>query len=363
MFFYNIIRLILVMLNHHLKNILRSVFPFFYILILLFSCSKKNFSYLPEYHFKSLNSKPDYANLNYWAAHPYKNDPGDSVPAPLRSTYIKDSLADVFFIHPTTLTAKNDPRWNAPIDDAALNEKTDYTTILYQASAFNEKCRVFAPRYRQAHYRSFFVDTAVSGKYLDLAYEDIRNAFLYYLQYENKGRPIIIASHSQGTVHAARLLKEFFENKPLQKQLVCAYIIGMPVPSTYFQELKPCTGPASTGCYMSWRSYHTGYTEPLFVANEKYSCVVTNPLSWRTDTVFVAAKYNLGAVLFSFNKIIKRVVSARVHHNILWCSKPNVFGKIFIKKQNYHAGDINLFYMNIRENVVVRIAAFGKAGL
>ncbi|MEI9958310.1 MAG: hypothetical protein WDM90_18855 [Ferruginibacter sp.] len=63
------------------------------------SCSKKNFSSLPEYQFKSKDKKPDYSNLHYWAAHPWKKNVADSVPKPLRSTYKPDTSADVFFIH------------------------------------------------------------------------------------------------------------------------------------------------------------------------------------------------------------------------------------------------------------------------
>jgi hypothetical protein len=45
----------------------------------------------------------------------------------------------------------------------------------------------------------------------------VKTAFLYYLQHYNNGRPIIIASHSQGATHGKRLLKEFFDGKELQK--------------------------------------------------------------------------------------------------------------------------------------------------
>ena len=326
----------------------------------LWSCSKKNFSYLPAYQFKSIDKKPDYADLNYWAAHPWKKDPSDSIPKPLLAGYSKDSTADVFFIHPTTLTAPGDTSWNADIDDAEINAKTDYSTILYQASVFNASCRVFAPRYRQAHIKAFFIPDSMSEKYFDIAYEDIKTAFVYYLSHYNNGRPIIIASHSQGTKHAGRLLKEFFENKPLQDKLVCAYIIGLPVPDNYFTVLKPCKDSLSTGCFIGWRTYKKGYTEPDFVAKETFKCVVTNPLSWTSDTTFFSSVNNKGGVLLKFNKIIRGVVSTQIHHNVLWSSKPRVFGKIFFTKKNYHVGDINLFYINIRENIAKRIAAFTK---
>ncbi len=315
---------------------------------------------MPEYGFTSTDGKPDYSKLYYWAAHPWKNDRSDSVPKPLRQNFTKDSSADVFFIHPTTLTAKDDERWNAPIDDAFINAKTDYSTILYQASVFNEQCRVFAPRYRQAHIRAFFTADKAADTAFEMAYEDVKAAFEYYLQHYNNGHPIIIASHSQGTKHAARLLKEYFEGKPLQNKLVCAYIIGLPVPENYFSSIPPCKDAGSTGCIVSWRTFKSGYTEPNFVAKENFKAVVINPLSWTTDTIHISSSQNKGGVLLKFNKLVPHAVDAQIHNNVLWTGKPNVFGKIFFTKKNFHVGDINLFYMNIRENVKYRIAAYWK---
>jgi hypothetical protein len=330
------------------------------IIAISFSCSKKNFAAAPEYQFTSANKKPDYSDLNYWAAHPWKKDPSDSVPKPLQKSYVKDSSVDVFFIYPTSLTSEKDSRWNADIDDAVLNSKTDYSSILYQASVFNEQCRVFAPRYRQAHIRAFFVQDSISKKYFDTAYEDVKNAFEYYLAHFNNGRPVIIASHSQGTKHAARLLKEYFDGTVLKNKLVCAYIIGLPVPDNYFSVLPACKDSTSTGCIISWRTYRRGYTEPVFVAKENFKAIVINPLSWNSDSTFIPSVKNDGGVLLKFNKIVPHVVNASIHHNVLWTCKPNVFGKIFFNKKNFHVGDINLFYMNIRENVRTRIGAFWK---
>lgn len=346
--------------TYFLIRVTGKIFLFLVLVFLNFSCSKKNFSSAPEYQFTSADKKPDYSNLNYWAAHPWKKDPSDSVPKPLRKSFYKDSSVDVFFIHPTTLTADEDGRWNADIDDAVINSKTDYSTILYQASVFNEQCRVFAPRYRQAHLKAFFIPDSVSKQYFDLAYEDVKNAFEYYLLHFNNGRPIIIASHSQGTKHAARLLKEYFEGKSLKNKLVCAYIIGLPVPENYFTSIAACKDAASTGCIVSWRTYKRGYTEPVFVAKESFKAIVVNPLSWTSDTSFIPSLKNDGGVLLKFNKIVPHAVNASIHQNVLWTCKPNMFGKIFLTKKNFHVGDINLFYMNIRENVKTRIGAFWK---
>ena len=331
------------------------------VLFISTSCSKKNYSQKAAYQFKSTDGNPDYTNLDYWAAHPYKWDPSDSIPKPLRKNYFKDSVADVFFVHPTTLTSSKNSNSNALIDDAEINAKTDYSAILYQASAFNEKCRVFAPRYRQAHYGNYFTnDTMRARKAFEIAYQDVKNAFETYLKKYNNGQPIIIAAHSQGTTHAARLLKEYFEGKILQNKLICAYIIGMPIQDNYFKLLKPCIDSMSTGCYVTWRTFKKGYEGSEAVQKETFKVVVTNPHTWSTDTAYARASLNTGAVLINFNKVIPSVVDAQVHKNILWTSKPRFFGNLFLTQDNYHVGDINFFYNNIRQNVKTRIGVYLK---
>ena len=325
-----------------------------------FSCSDKYQLYRSHYQFKSPDGKPNYANLDYWAAHPWKHDPSDSVPAPLTNE-AKDSSVDVFFLHPTTFTVNRKlENTNAGIDDDYINAKTDYSTILYQASVFNQQCRVFAPRYRQAHIASFFSkDKAKAAKAFDLAYEDIKTAFEYYIKNWNKGRPVIIASHSQGSLLAERLLKEFFEGTPLQNKLVVAYIVGWPVPKEYFTSLKMCTDSLQTGCLCSWRTFRKGYVPPL-LKNENGNSYVTNPLTWTTTNEYASKKLNKGSVLTKFNKVYCQTTDAQISNGFLYVKKPKFPWSFIYFTKNYHVGDINLFYLNIRENIKQRIDAFMK---
>ena len=347
------------MLNAKRKNFFKkNGYVFFIIITSILSCSQK---YIPnniDYNFKSSKGIPDYSSLNYWSSHPWKTNPADNIPSSIKDKN-KDSLADVFFIYPTTYT---DPSmrmgWNADIDNMELNKKTDNSTILYQASVFNQDCRVFAPRYRQTNLKAFYTeDKLASEKAFDLAYKDVKNAFEYYLKNYNHGRPIIIASHSQGTLHAARLLKEFFENKSLNKKLICAYIIGLPVFIDYFTELQPCKDSSATGCFITWRTFKEGYI-PAFVRKEKQQAYVTNPLTWKLDENFAASSLNKGGILIDFNKVIPGLVHAQIHGSVLWVNKPKFFGNVFITMKNYHIADYNLFYMNIRENVKTRIQSY-----
>ena len=95
--------------------------------------------------------EPDYGNLFYWAASPFKEDASDSIPDFLKSE-TRDTRADVFFIHPTSFFGEAETAaWNADLTDTIVNNETDSRSILFQATVFNGSCRVFAPRDRQAN--------------------------------------------------------------------------------------------------------------------------------------------------------------------------------------------------------------------
>ncbi|HEX2606691.1 MAG TPA: DUF3089 domain-containing protein [Flavisolibacter sp.] len=319
----------------------------------------------PNYHKWSQNytveqpvAVPDYTRLDYWAAHPWKHDPSDSLPEALKDEP-KDSLVDVFFIYPTTYIKKTGG-WNADINDPDLNARTDYTTILYQASVFNQHARLFAPRYRQANFQAFFTDDPQALAAFDTAYTDVRNAFLEYLHHYNNGRPIIIAGHSQGAKMCEYLLKEFVDGKALHQQLVATYIIGWPVPDTFFKTIPVCQSPDQTGCFCSWRTLREGYLTD-YMKKETFTAPVTNPLSWTTSTTPVPRSANKGSVLRNFSKIVPHTTNGRIQGNVLWVDRPKFPGSMFYRAKNYHIADINLFYINLRTNIENRITTFLKA--
>ncbi|HEX4875398.1 MAG TPA: DUF3089 domain-containing protein [Chitinophagaceae bacterium] len=324
----------------------------------LLACSGKYKIYESNYTFKSTDGAPDYSNLDYWAAHPGKWDPADSIPPSLQKEE-RNEKADVFFIHPTTFTKKKEKDIaNATIDDHFINAKTDYSTILYQASVFNASCRIYAPRYRQAHIHNFFTkDKTAAEVAFKKAYEDVKASFLYYLKNWNKERPIIIAGHSQGALMAERLLKEFFEGKELEKKLVAAYVIGWPVPKDYFSVLPMCKDSLQTGCVISWRTYRNGYV-PRYINTDTGNALATNPLTWTTTGEYAPRKLNLGSVLTKFNKVYTHTTDARLTNGLLYVSKPRFPWSFLYFTRNYHIADINLFYLNMRNNIRQRSAAY-----
>ncbi|GAA4376822.1 DUF3089 domain-containing protein [Hymenobacter koreensis] len=308
------------------------------------------------------SAAPNYSQPESWAALPTRADAADQLPA---GTDLQDrqaqAPADVFFVHPTTLFKPS--AWNADLADAQLNSFTDNSVIRKQASVFNAAGRIYAPRYRQATLISFFDSTANGKLALELAYGDVRAAFEFYLKHHNQGRPIIVAGHSQGTHHARRLVREFFDQDPkLRRQLVAAYLIGFDVPRSTYQMLQPCTDSLQTGCYVSWNTAEWGYEFTPF-----RNAVVTNPLTWALDTAAAPAALNRGSVPIGFDKIEPNVADAKIHNGVLWMHPPesNGYPRFLLPGQpllrhSFHIADYGLYYMNLRRNAVARVQAWQR---
>lgn len=302
-------------------------------------------------------SAPDYSNPGNWAALPHMKDASDTFAGTTNlGAFPQNHETDVFFLHPTSYTFPpvDAYPWNASLTDANINKRTDAGSIRYQASVFQGFSNIYAPRYRQAHYDAYLTpDTASARRAFEVAYTDIKAAFLYYLQNYYKGKPMLVASHSQGTTHALRLLKEFFDEDTLRNHLVCAYLIGMPVYDSVFVTLRPCSSDTQTGCYCSWRTYAAGYYPKGYQKPRVYP-VCTNPLTWKTDSVYAPAQMNTGGILRDMRKVITGLCDAQVRDGVLRIHKPHFKGNLFLNIKNYHIADYNLFYMNLNSNARIR---------
>lgn len=307
---------------------------------------------------------PDYANMKYWIAHPDQDDMADLVPGKGEIKEYQDSSdVDVFFIYPTIYTKKQDKEhpWFADVNDEKLNKNIATSTIKYQATVFNGSGKIYSPLYRQAHIGIYYAkNLPLKVEALDFAYQDVKKAFEYYLENWNNGRPIIIASHSQGTNHAVTLLRDFFEEKPLMEKLVAAYIVGMPLDKKTFSYLPVCDDARDTGCWLTWNTYAKDYYPPdhdFWYAD----ALNVNPLSWSTDETHVSWGENRGGVLKNYKKLRPGISDAQNKDGMLWISKLRFFGSFLINWDRYHIVDYNLFYMNIRENVEERVSTYLEA--
>mgnify|MGYP003692571059 CR=1 FL=1 len=306
-----------------------------------------------------LPATPEYGDEASWSALPWLDDTSDDVPKG-RAVSEGPGTADVFYLHPTIF--EEGSAWNASLDSTALNDEVDAWPVRHQAAIFNGAGRVFAPRYRQAHIRVFSVKDSLSLGALELAYSDIRAAFQHFLDHWDEGRPLIIAAHSQGSWHARWLLQEFFDGQPLQERLVAAYIPGMDIYPSDFKELKPCQTAVDLHCYCTWMSYGTGYV-PAWLGSKGAPPSAIHPITWTTAPCETNERDDhLGAVRESFRNKNPGSITAQLRpEGVLWVDQPHMFliGK-WLHRDNWHVGDFNLFWDNIRSNAHERLEGLAK---
>jgi hypothetical protein len=323
---------------------------------------------------------PVYASASAWAAWPGRPGGANAVPANSAAQDRQaEAKADVFFIHPTTYLSLL--IGNAPYDAAGRPETLIESYVLrFQASAFNGCCRIFAPRYRQASLGTFFSLGPRGEAALNLAYSDVLRAFDYYLAHENHGRPFIVASHSQGSIHAMRLLQERVAGTPLQGQLVAAYAVGSSLPRDIERSGLPiCRDARDTGCVINWASVKSGHTgsrrkyaiiwlDGRYQELSSRKAVCVNPLTWTKDGS-ATADANPGALPAvrphqPMPPVIPKLTGAVCEDGSLGVHIPfwerTGFTDILTVFGSYHDFDYNLFYMSIRQNAEDRAAAFSR---
>ena len=321
-------------------------------------------------------SAPDYADARNWAAGPA--GPGASAAVPGgASPAARNVPADVFYIHPTTF--RSTVQWNQDLSDATTNAWTDASVIARQASVFNACCRVFAPRYRQA---SFLDREGGRMQALELAYKDIEAAFDYYIAHENKGRPFILAGHSQGGFLVAELLQKRITGTPLRDRMVAAYTIGVGVAGSEiaarFPDVKPCRMPTETGCLLQWNAMLSD--ADLATASKRYAKYYTdrfgpaadpapiciNPLTFDTNRAAAAATQAKGAVPGDPGEgaprpLIRGAVAAECVHGLLSVKPAAALALKPLPGGVMHYHDYGLFYEDIRENAKLRVSAYLKS--
>jgi hypothetical protein len=309
---------------------------------------------LPAFNPAQQPAAPDYSLEKNWSALPFRKDEADKIPK--WETWVSDSLkeVDVFYIYPTLYMKGK--TWNADVEDKKLNRRIDTKPVRYQASVFNASCRVYAPRYRQSIIDVFYDSTSNGKNSLAFAYDDVKRAFEYYLKHYNAGRPFIIASHSQGTYHARRLLKEMLDGTELSKRMVAAYAIGFALYDTMYTVLKPCENATQTGCFITWASYKKGY-EPQSADRQLAGNICINPVTWSRDTMPVEVYFSKGTLLLDFSKRYEKACRTQIHNNVLWVENHlPIVGSM----NNLHIADYNLFWFDIRDNVAQRVKEYLK---
>ncbi|MFC3713145.1 DUF3089 domain-containing protein [Sphingoaurantiacus capsulatus] len=316
---------------------------------------------------------PDYASTGGWLAHPkLATDPARWAPegyqaAPKPGAYL-------FYVTPTAYLDR--ASWNAPADDEKTNERLA-VYLQTQASVFNGIAQVWAPRYREATFGAFLTDKKDGQAAIDFAYADVLRAFDAFVAAVPADRPILLAGHSQGSLHLLRLLRERVAGQPIAGRIVAAYIAGWPVSTTAdipALGLPACAEEGQPGCLLSWQSFaEPAETEqvvevydavPGFTGATRKGTpmVCTNPLTGRGGDA--PADANMGALIPESDMPKAKLAPGRVPARcdaqgfLLIGEPPADFDGYVLPGNNYHVYDYMMFWANLRADAEARLSGW-----
>ena len=294
----------------------------------------------------------DYADTTYWYAF------GDT-----------SKPADVFYVYPTVSAisfADNDSSWFADITQAEVREEANgnqrFNKMLYDDYNF------FAPYYRQMIFESYNQPDSILQKNAAFAAQDVKDAFQYYMEHGNQGRPFFLVGHSQGSQVLIELLKNGMTDE--QRQLmVAAYCIGYHVTAEelaqYPERLAPAADSLETGKLIIFNSA----TDTAALASVSRGDVLgVNPTVWNATSDTIPAEYQLGLAKYNETRdsvlIVPCVTRTYLYKHTTICPDldPDM---VFIPAYermfphgNLHFADSWLFAGNVKQNMACRLRNF-----
>jgi hypothetical protein len=218
-------------------------------------------------------AKNDYSNGDNWLCRPGRQD---ACAIDLASTVISadgklkheawaanpKAPIDCFYVYPTVS--------NAPTGNSGMvPQREEKAVIAAQFARFASQCRPYAPMYRQitlTALRAFISGNPIPADRA-LAYNDVLDAWNYYLEHDNQGRGVVLIGHSQGSGVLTQLIKSEIDGKPVQSRIISAILMGtsLPVPKGKdvggaFQHIPLCHSATQTGCVITYASFRA--TDP-----------------------------------------------------------------------------------------------------
>lgn len=282
--------------------------------------------------------------------------------------------ADVFFLYPTVYIHPGKRRHNMNPYNIVYRFFAWCLTV-WRAAVFKDSCNIFTPHYRQVGMEILDMTPEEVQPYVEIAYEDVKNAFYYYINNLNNGRPFVLAGHSQGSEQLLELLKREFKGGAFSDKFVAAYLIGYSVTKDDLAQnphLKIVQGELDTGGIITYNTSAEGLKLMKVVRRDGAVCV--NPLNWVTTGEYAPPNTNLGSVLLDLGKnfrIERRhftgayvdtkkgvLMIDRTALNRLLRMHAGFLNSLLLQRGTLHMLDIALFHRNLQKNVKDRLGAF-----
>ena len=162
---------------------------------------------------------------------------------------------DCFYVYPTVSDDKS-------VNSDLSIDPEEIAIAQFQASRYSQRCRVFAPMYRQLTLQA--IAGQVSASAVQLAYSDVRSAWKEYMRRFNHGRGVVLIGHSQGSGMLEELIRQRIDPfRSARRRLVSAILLGGNVTvrqgsdvGGVFRHVRACHTARQTGCVIAFSTFN-----------------------------------------------------------------------------------------------------------
>jgi hypothetical protein len=163
---------------------------------------------------------------------------------------------DCFYVYPTV---SDDKTTNS---DLSIDPE-EVAIAQFQASRFSQRCRVFAPMYRQLTLQAIGAPSIPHDAVLT-AYSDVLAAWKEYMRRYNHGRGVVLIGHSQGSGMLEQLIRQKIDKfRAARRGLVSAILLGGNVTvkqgsnvGGVFRHVPGCRSARRTGCVIAFSTFN-----------------------------------------------------------------------------------------------------------
>jgi Protein of unknown function (DUF3089) len=186
----------------------------------------------------------------------------------------------------------------------------------------------------------------VAGLSRGSAYDDVLDAWRYYLEHDNGGRGFVLIGHSQGAFILTELIKNEIDGKPIQSRLVSAILLGATVPVAKgkdvggaFQRVPLCHAADQVGCVITYASYRSTLPPPanaLFgrVTDAGQVAGCTNPAALGGGSGELHAYLSADGQTITSRQTVKPWVSPEQPVSTPWVSVPGLLTAACASNEN-----------------------------
>ena len=145
----------------------------------------------------------------------------------------------------------------------------------YHQFTFDALCQLDGDRFKEVYRR---------------VAEEACQAFDYYMEHENRGRPFILAGFSQGAMLTLDILRHMSDEQ--YSRMIACYTIGYRLSAEDLQHphIKAATDESGRGVVVSFNSTQTRDAIWPLVSEGAATCI--NPFNWKTDATPASFCFN-----------------------------------------------------------------------